>query len=921
MEQLVLGSLSNGVMADREKIAGLLDRTRGDVIKLAASGNLTTYLSSMSGANQSENRLLQTETSRVVEGIMRICATQQEVLLKKLDSDLAVAEFLLSSHGKPALKSSSSQWEAINQLTQEKQKLALPVLQAGDIDFDSAHASLEFVPVVDESLQLVGDTCTIFQRMNEKGDMLRVATNVRKTDKSRAIGTFIPAVNPDGQSNPVTAKVLQGETYRGRAFVVDAWYITVYKPLFDEGGQVIGMLYSGVKERASEKLNNAILDTKIGKFGYPFVMDSKGNLVVHPKPEWVGKNIVADLNIKEFQPALEQKKPGEIGHLSYSSGNESMVVAYTYFPEWDWIICSAANRNEFFMDAARASLNSFQDEVKNFYRVAVFDADGKQEPVYNQVRYLDDKGNEIVKLENGLVSSELKSKSDEPWFQKCLNLKPGETFNEGVAIASNTGKPEMRIAAAVYSGNSPKGVVVLNLNWQIAWKMIKDHVYGQTGYPSIINEKGVLISHPKYDLEGPVDVSDSKFGQLSVLVKEHMLKAEKGTGRYTFEGTDKFVAFAPLNVGSSTCTILTTCPVSEALAIADRLHAESEKSASRTTLVMSIITCLMILLGAALGFLSSGSITRPLRRIIDGLSAAVREVAETSVNLSSKSRSLAQGASLQASSIEETSSITEEMASMARQNTDSANQANSLMAATSSSVEEASRAMTELTLAMDGISKASEETQKIIKTIDGIAFQTNLLALNAAVEAARAGQAGAGFAVVADEVRNLAMRAAEAARNTQSLIEGTVSRINYGSDLVDKTAGSFSGISANVMKLRDLIGDIAAASNEQTQGILQINKTTAEIDKILQQNACDADESAQACKTMDEQVHSMAENLNALTNIMNGSRRAERDVPRGGNAPPTSGKVGFQIIRAGGQRKPAFKVDRDFAGVDRSMRL
>ena len=308
MEQLVQGSLTNGVLADREKITGLLSRAQGDITKLSTSGNLANYLSSASGGNESVNRPLQVETSRVVEGITKICMTQQEILLKKLDSDLAVAEFILSLHGKPALKASSSEWEATNQLTQEKQKVSLPVLGAGNIAFDSAQASKEFVPVVDESLRLVGDTCTIFQRMNEKGDMLRVATNVRKTDKSRAIGTFIPAVNPDGQSNPVAAKVLQGETYRGRAFVVDAWYITVYKPLFDESGQVMGMLYSGVKERASEKLNSAILSTNIGKFGHPFVFDSKGSLVIHPQQEWVGKNIVTDLNMKAISTSPPVKE-------------------------------------------------------------------------------------------------------------------------------------------------------------------------------------------------------------------------------------------------------------------------------------------------------------------------------------------------------------------------------------------------------------------------------------------------------------------------------------------------------------------------------------------------------------------------------------------------------------------------------------
>ncbi|MCU0583737.1 MAG: methyl-accepting chemotaxis protein, partial [Syntrophales bacterium] len=140
--------------------------------------------------------------------------------------------------------------------------------------------------------------------------------------------------------------------------------------------------------------------------------------------------------------------------------------------------------------------------------------------------------------------------------------------------------------------------------------------------------------------------------------------------------------------------------------------------------------------------------------------------------------------------------------------------------------------MTELTQSMEDISKASDETSKIIKTIDEIAFQTNLLALNAAVEAARAGEAGAGFAVVANEVRNLAMRAAEAAKNTSVLIEGTVKKVREGSELVERTGGAFAEVSRSAAKVADLVAEIAAASSEQAQGIDQINKAVAEMDKV-----------------------------------------------------------------------------------------
>jgi methyl-accepting chemotaxis protein len=183
----------------------------------------------------------------------------------------------------------------------------------------------------------------------------------------------------------------------------------------------------------------------------------------------------------------------------------------------------------------------------------------------------------------------------------------------------------------------------------------------------------------------------------------------------------------------------------------------------------------------------------------------------------------------------------------------------------------ANESMEELTGSMAEISGASEQTSRIIKTIDEIAFQTNLLALNAAVEAARAGEAGTGFAVVAEEVRNLAMRAAEAAKNTSQLIETTVKKVKEGQGVVTKANGAFTEVAESTGKVAGLVGEIAAASQEQAEGIEQINRAVTEMDRIVQENAASAEQSTSAAEEMNAQAMQMRAFVKDLATMVRGS--------------------------------------------------
>jgi len=319
-------------------------------------------------------------------------------------------------------------------------------------------------------------------------------------------------------------------------------------------------------------------------------------------------------------------------------------------------------------------------------------------------------------------------------------------------------------------------------------------------------------------------------------------------------------------------TIETTLPEQEKQ-INSMFHDSANTVISKSK-TAKLILAVLAAIGFAFIVISGVLINRRVLGIIGdvarNLSESSHQINGASAQIASSSQVLAEGASEQAASLEETSASLEEISATTKQNAENASLANTMMREASTTINITGETISTLSASMTDIAQASKETSKVIKTIDEIAFQTNLLALNAAVEAARAGESGAGFAVVADEVRNLAMRAAEAAKNTALLIESTLEKVNAGSALMDKTGAAFSGVSESVQKVGSLVSEIAVASNEQAHGISQVNKAVAEMDQVTQQNAATAEESASASEELSAQTEvmkSVTEDLIAVVGL------------------------------------------------------
>ncbi|MCB2185101.1 MAG: histidine kinase [Deltaproteobacteria bacterium] len=371
---------------------------------------------------------------------------------------------------------------------------------------------------------------------------------------------------------------------------------------------------------------------------------------------------------------------------------------------------------------------------------------------------------------------------------------------------------------------------------------------------NVENDIQHLAGTPYQEMAKAAKAANLKIKELSLAFISN-LKEQKSLGRTIFQGLGQSVAELEANTTQTSQAIFSG--VKEAF-----------------QLIVAVVV-LAALLGIVISFLQARGISRSLRNIMEGLSQGAHSVAAAASQLNSASHRMASGSSQQAASLEETSASLEEIASMVKQNADNAGSANALAQETNQVVEAANQAMSELNRSMSELTQAGEQTGKIIKTIDEIAFQTNLLALNAAVEAARAGEAGAGFAVVAEEVRNLAQRAAEAARNTAGLIEGTIHKTKEGAQLVARTNEAFTEVQSRAGKMGELVGEIAAASQEQSLGIGQINLAISEVDKLTQEMASNAEESASASEELSSQANAMRGAVGDLAVIISGGEAQE----------------------------------------------
>jgi len=852
--------LMAGLKQNQEKIQELVKTAKEETMRLSGSNAMLAYFKERQGGKQGskeEEKSVQVG-QKVIQNIIQICHTQSELLNQKLQTDLSVAEYVLSSMGGIEIQGLSVEWQAKNMVSGDEKKMVLPMFQLG---FDSIQFNDSFdepAPMIDDVQELISSKCTIFQRINDDGDMLSILSNQKTAEGRRAIGQYIPAALADGSPNPLIKDVLSGKIFQGRVFIHDSWYISQFKSLMDEDERIVGMICVGISEKDIGDLKKTILEIKPGQKGLTYVLDDSGKIIIHPLSSKINTMMNIDLNRISDNPVAVK--------FQNADQTDKITLVQSFTP-WNWLIAAEVDTSEF-----RKQMMTDDDlmtELMDTYSAASVTINKKTVSVFKQLFVLTENDLPIVGLENGKPMDHPQVNISE--YLQNSQQSPQSILTTPIMPDANNGESIIQMVSTIEKNGQVYGKILCVMNWSVADKILQTGNISKNDFTFIASQEGLLVNHPSYRLQDKQSIQDTQFSDIDQKTVTNIQQNLPGQGFFTIEGKKRYMVYIPLQFDHHNYSICAVESVSNFLGLADSIRQKASQSRAQVLIILGCCAFSLIFISLLLGIRLSVRIANPIHRVIGGLNDGSDQVSNVFSQVSSNSQSMTKSSSKQAASIQEVSLFLEEMSAMAQQHSAHASSVDNNMKDVHKMIDDTTASMTHLMDSMNDITDAAESTIKLIKTIDEIAFQTNLLALNAAVEAARAGEAGSGFAIVADEVRNLALRVTEAAKNTSYLIQQTTDKSKNGTEIVTKTYTRFKHITQNISDAAAQVSQMATASRKQAKDVKQITHVIKKMDQAVKQNAINAEESSSLSGELNVQAEQLKHFVHDLAILVNGN--------------------------------------------------